>query len=152
MKSAKLGAPTLVEVSNVSTTGLWLLIGDKERFLPFADFPWFREARIRELVNVELQSPDHLYWPDLDIDLAVQSIDHPERFPLVSRARSNTAMNPSPQRSLAPAAVPSARKRREPRRGLSPEPLARHAIEERRESGARPKVHFKATIRHGCEC
>ena len=98
MKSAKLGPPTLVEVSNVSTTGLWLLIGDKERFLSFADFPWFKEARIREVVNVELQSPNHLYWPDLDIDLAVESIDHPERFPLVSRARSNTAKKPSLQR------------------------------------------------------
>jgi hypothetical protein len=98
MKSAKLGQPTSVEVSNVSTIGFWLLIGDKERFLPFADFPWFREARIRELVHVELQSPSHLYWPDLDVDLAVESIDHPERFPLVSRARSNTAMNPAPQR------------------------------------------------------
>ena len=94
MKSTKLGQPTLVEVSNVSTTGLWLLIGDKERFLPFADFPWFREARIRELVNVELQSPNHLYWPDLDVDLAVESIDHPELFPLVSRAGSNAAMEP----------------------------------------------------------
>ena len=60
MKSAKLGQPTSVEVSNVSTSGFWLLIGDKERFLPFADFPWFRDARIRELVNVELQSPNHL--------------------------------------------------------------------------------------------
>jgi hypothetical protein len=98
MKSAKLGQPTSVEVSNVSTTGFWLLIGDKERFLPFADFPWFREARIRELVNVELQSPNHLYWPYLDVDLSVESINHPERFPLVSRARSNKAMNPSPQR------------------------------------------------------
>jgi hypothetical protein len=27
----------------------------------------------------------HLYWPDLDIDLAVESIRHPEKFPLVSR-------------------------------------------------------------------
>ncbi len=89
MKSEQLGQPTSVEVSNVSKTGFWLLIGDKERFLPFADFPWFRKARVRELVNVELQSPNHLYWPDLDVDLAVESIDHPERFPLVSRAPSN---------------------------------------------------------------
>jgi hypothetical protein len=31
-----------------------------------------------------LQGPEHLYWPDLDIDLSVESIEHPERFPLVS--------------------------------------------------------------------
>ena len=95
MKSEKLGQHTSVEVCNVSPTGFWLLIADKEHFLPFADFPWFREARIRELVNVELQSPNHLYWPDLDVDLSVESIDHPERFPLVSRVRSNTTFQPT---------------------------------------------------------
>jgi hypothetical protein len=29
--------------------------------------------------------PDHLYWPDLDIDLSLESIRHPENFPLISR-------------------------------------------------------------------
>lgn len=95
MKSVKLGKHTSVEVSNVSTNGFWLLIEEKERFVPFADFPWFKEARIRELVNVELQSPNHLYWPDLDIDLAVDSIDHPERYPRVSRLRANTTLQPA---------------------------------------------------------
>lgn len=90
MKSAERGIRTsAVEVTNISRHGFWLLVGDKERFVAFEEFPWFRDARIAELVNVELPSPHHLYWPDLDVDLAVESIDHPERFPLVSRARSN---------------------------------------------------------------
>ena len=95
MKSARLGKHTSAEVSNVSTNGFWLLIGEKERFLPFEEFPWFREARIRELVNVELQSANHLYWPDLDIDLAVDSIDHPERYPRISRLRANKTLQPA---------------------------------------------------------
>jgi hypothetical protein len=95
MRSGKLGQHTSAEVSNVSVTGFWLLIADRERFLPFEDFPWFREARIRELMNVELQSPNHLYWPDLDVDLSVESIDHPERFPLVSRVPSDTTVQPT---------------------------------------------------------
>src|SRR6266853_3829637 len=94
MRSGKLGQHTSAEVSNISITGFWLLIDDKERFLPFEDFPWFREARIRELMNVELQSPNHLYWPDLDVDFSVESIDHPERFPLVSRMQSNATLQP----------------------------------------------------------
>jgi len=53
--------------------------------MSFADFPWFRHASIAELCNVELPRPHHLYWPDLDVDLATESIEHPERFPLVSR-------------------------------------------------------------------
>lgn len=73
-----------VEVANVSPHGFWLLIGTKEHFVPFQMFPWFRQATIAQLVNVELPSAHHLYWPDLDIDLAVESLTHPESYPLVS--------------------------------------------------------------------
>ncbi len=90
MKSAKLGKPTSdVEITNVSKHGFWLFIGDKERFVAFDQFPWFRSASIGHLLNVELPSAHHLYWPDLDVDIAIDSIDHPERFPLVSKMRSN---------------------------------------------------------------
>jgi hypothetical protein len=99
MKSAKLGKRTLdVEITNVSKHGFWLLIGDKERFVPFDQFPWFRDAPIGQLLNVELPSAGHLYWPDLDVDLAVESIDHPERFPLVSTVRSNTPLQRTRQK------------------------------------------------------
>jgi len=76
-----------IEVTNVSKHGFSLLIQGQEVFVPFAEFPWFRDAPIGHLLNVQLPSPRHLYWPDLDVDLAVESLFHPERFPLVSRAR-----------------------------------------------------------------
>ena len=88
MTSAAPGTTTsAVEVTNVSKHGFWLLIRDQEVFVPFTEFPWFRDAPIGHLLNVHLPSPHHLYWPDLDVDLAVDSLFHPERFPLVSRAR-----------------------------------------------------------------
>jgi len=74
-----------VEITNVTKHGFWLLLGDEELFVPFSSFPWFRDAPIGKLTAVELPSPHHLYWPALDIDLAVDSIRHPEQFPLVSR-------------------------------------------------------------------
>jgi Protein of unknown function (DUF2442) len=81
-----LGASTLeVEVTNVSRHGFWLLLGEEELFVPFTEFPWFKDASIAKLLNVERPQAHHLYWPDLDIDLAVDSIRHPEHFPLVSR-------------------------------------------------------------------
>ncbi len=96
MKSAPRGRSTsVVEVANVSPHGFWLLIGHRERFVPFAQFPWFRHATIGELSNVTLPSAHHLYWPDLDIDLAVDALDKPERYPLVSRVL--------PKRPAAPA-------------------------------------------------
>src|SRR3990172_3056918 len=85
MKSAKRGKRTsAVEVANVSTHGFWLLVNDVEHFVPFDQFPWFREATIGQLTQVEMPSPHHLYWPELDVDLVVESLSHPERYPLVS--------------------------------------------------------------------
>ncbi len=85
MKSAEPGTSTSgVELSNVSQHGLWLFIDGKERYLPFDDFPWFLQATIEQLSRVERPSPDHLYWPALDVDLSLDSIERPEAFPLVS--------------------------------------------------------------------
>lgn len=86
MRSEQRGRSTsAVEVGNVTRQGFWLLLDDRELFLPFAEFPWFRDASIESITTVERPSPHHLYWPLLDIDLAVESIEHPERYPLVSR-------------------------------------------------------------------
>jgi hypothetical protein len=73
-----------VEVTQIDMQGIWVLIGEKESFLPFEKFPWFRDASVGTIHNVELLNNNHLYWPDLDIDLAVESIEHPERFPLIA--------------------------------------------------------------------
>jgi uncharacterized protein DUF2442 len=92
MTSAAFGSSTsAVEVANVSKHGFWLLLGDQEVFLPFEDFPWFKDAPIGKLLNVEWPSHHHLYWPDLDIDLAVDSLFHPEQFPLISRTKTRVS-------------------------------------------------------------
>ena len=88
MKSAAPGPSTSpAEVTNVSPHGLWLFVGKRELFVSFKEFPWFRDASVREITNVQLPSPHHLYWPKLEIDLAVESIEHPEKYPLVSQAQ-----------------------------------------------------------------
>ncbi|MCC7123761.1 MAG: DUF2442 domain-containing protein [Acidobacteria bacterium] len=98
MKSATPGRSTSqVEVTNVSPNGFWLFVGEQELFVSFKEFPWFRDASIRQISRVELPSPHHLYWPDLDIDLAVESLTHPERYPLMSRAQPNTRVQATKQ-------------------------------------------------------
>jgi len=74
-----------VEVTHVSRHGVWLLAGDRELFMPYDDFPWFKEASIGKILNVEERTPGHFYWPDLDVDLGVDPIEHPERFPLKAK-------------------------------------------------------------------
>ena len=76
------GATSAVEVTNISQHGIWILAGSNELFLPYEDFPWFKGKRPKSVKNVQELSRGHLFWPDLDVDLTVESIEHPERFPL----------------------------------------------------------------------
>jgi hypothetical protein len=85
MKSEPRGKNTSqAEVTNISQHGFWIFLDNRELFVPFDKFPWFRNATIDSILRIELPHPRHLYWPALDIDLDVESIEHPERFPLLS--------------------------------------------------------------------
>jgi hypothetical protein len=90
------------EVTHISKHGFWLLLCEEELLIPFSEFPWFRQATIDQLCDVEWPAPDHLYWPRLDVDLSVESIRHPERFPLMSTASTDSAL----QRDAPQAARP----------------------------------------------
>ena len=86
MNSSRLGESTsLVEVTNISSHGIWLLASGHELFIPYEDFPWFKDEPVRKILNVEDPSPGHYYWLDLDVDLTEEIISHPERFPLKAR-------------------------------------------------------------------
>jgi len=86
MKSAALGKSILkAEVTNISKHGFWLLLADEELFVSFKEFPWFKDAVVAEILNIEWPQSHHLYWPDLDVDLAVESLRHPANFPCVSK-------------------------------------------------------------------
>ena len=74
-----------VEVTNISKHGFWLLLENEELSLQFSEFPWFQNVPIGKILNVELPSAGHLYWPDLDVDLDLESVRHPKKLPLVSR-------------------------------------------------------------------
>ena len=86
MKSSALGSSTsAAEVTNISSHGIWLLIGAKEYFLPYERFPWFREAKLSQILDLQLLHESHLHWPALDVDLEVACIANPEQFPLTYR-------------------------------------------------------------------
>lgn len=71
-----------VEVSHIDVHGLWLCVDDKEYFLPYTDYPWFKEAKVKEILNVKLLHGHHLYWPELDVDLEMDSLENPQSYPL----------------------------------------------------------------------
>jgi len=96
MSSLAPGESTLaVEVTNISKFGVWLLVRDKEMFLPNDEFPWFKDRPVKEILNVEEPRPGHFYWPDLDVDLTEEIIENPERFP--KRAKHITKGSTGPR-------------------------------------------------------
>jgi hypothetical protein len=83
MKSSKLGKNILeVEVLNISQFGIWLFVKGKEYFLKYSDHSWFKNATVDQILDFELIHGTHLYWKNLDVDLAIESLDFPKKFPL----------------------------------------------------------------------
>jgi hypothetical protein len=72
-----------IEVTHISIHGIWLYVKGKEYFLPYEDYPWFKEARLSEIHDVQLLHDNHLHWPKLDVDLSLSCLDHPEHYPLM---------------------------------------------------------------------
>lgn len=86
MNSLAPGNSTLaVEVTNISAHGVWLLAHNKKLFMSYKNFPWFKNQTIKSIINVKEQGPNHFYWPAIDVDLTVEAIEHPERFPLKAK-------------------------------------------------------------------
>jgi len=54
-----------VEVTHISIHGVWRLSHDKEMFMPYDEFPWFKEQPVKDVLNVQEPSPGHFYWPDI---------------------------------------------------------------------------------------
>ena len=83
------GVDTLeAEVTNISAHGFWVLIGGEELPVPYSAFPWFKKATVEQITTLKHPSPDHLYWPLLDVDLSVQSLRDPSAFPLLSKGEA----------------------------------------------------------------
>lgn len=63
-----------VEVTTISKHGIWLATRDHEIFISFKEFPWFQDVTVRKLMKVEQLTPTRLHWPDLGINLAVETV------------------------------------------------------------------------------
>lgn len=117
-RSAKRGARTSApEVTRISVRGFWLSLDGAEHFVGFAEFPFFRAGPVQSLFRVRRPAAGHLRWPDLDVDLELDSIREPDRYPLVSRAATSRVRD----------AAPRARRARAPKSGTAPKRVARPA-------------------------
>ncbi len=46
-----------VEVTHISSHGVWLLAHDQELFMSYEDFPWFKDQPVKSIIKVEEPSP-----------------------------------------------------------------------------------------------
>lgn len=55
-------------------------------FLSYNRIPWMRDATISNVLNVRMSGKNAIEWPALNVDLEVESLKHPERYPLVIKS------------------------------------------------------------------
>lgn len=70
------------QITNIEHDGFWLLVNNEELFVPFDRYPAFKQAMIEQIFNFEVDEEQY-HWPQLDIDIELDALRHPERFPLI---------------------------------------------------------------------
>lgn len=73
-----------VEVTRVSSRGIWLKAHQQKFFLSYYDFPWFKNKSVQALLHVEEPLPGQFYWPELNLNLAMETLRAPHRHPPAS--------------------------------------------------------------------
>jgi hypothetical protein len=86
MDSSEIGKCILESnVTSITDLGFWVLAGDNEYFVPFKEYPGFIDASVKQILNISFMPTGQLHWEDLDIDIELLALTHPEAFPLVFR-------------------------------------------------------------------
>jgi hypothetical protein len=85
MKLLKHGKDISVSLENITPFGIWLFVKEREYFLSYKDFPYFKDQTLNSIQNVQLLHGYHLYWPDLDVDLEIHNLENPGKYPLKSK-------------------------------------------------------------------
>jgi hypothetical protein len=73
-----------VVITSIERDGFWLLTSEGEYFISFADYPDFQNATVAQIHNFK-SSYDGFHWPDLDIDIELDALKYPERYPKAFR-------------------------------------------------------------------
>lgn len=76
-------------VENITPLGIWIFVKEKvkekEYFLSYRDYPYFKGQTLNSIQNTQLLHGYHLYWPELDVDLEIDNLENPEKYPLKSK-------------------------------------------------------------------
>jgi len=76
---------TSVSVLMINAQGIMLSVLGNDYFVSYNRIPWMQDAPVRSVLNVQMSGSRAIEWPDLDVDLEIESLQHPERYPLVMK-------------------------------------------------------------------
>lgn len=76
---------TSVSVLMINSQGVMIHVLGNDYFLSYNRVPWLKDARISDVLNIGMLGRNAIEWPNLDVDLEIESLKHPERYPLVMK-------------------------------------------------------------------
>jgi len=76
---------TSVSVLSIMPDGIFISVYGNDYYLSYNRLPWFRDAKISDIFKVSMMGDDAIRWEALDVDLEIESLIHPEKFPLVMK-------------------------------------------------------------------
>ena len=79
------GTNTSVKVYAIISNGIMIEAFGNDYFLSYNSNPWFENAKINDVFNVEPVGNIGVRWDALDVDLAIESLKHPEKYPLIAK-------------------------------------------------------------------
>jgi len=76
---------TLVKVLSINADGVFITAFGKDYFLSFNRLPWFKDAKVSDIMNVRNIGTMGIRWDAIDVDLELDSLNHPEKYPLIMK-------------------------------------------------------------------
>jgi hypothetical protein len=73
-----------IEITNIERDGFWILIPENEYFVSFDRYQAFKQAKIEQIFNFRYDE-EEIQWPELDVDMEIEALKHPENYPLIFR-------------------------------------------------------------------
>ena len=76
---------TSVSVLMINDKGIMLSVKGNDYFISYNRMPWIKNASITDALNVQMSGRNAIEWPTLNIDLEIDSLKHPKRYPLIMK-------------------------------------------------------------------
>ena len=76
---------TQVSVLMINDKGIMLSVKGNDYFISYNRIPWMKNACISDALDVQMSGRNAIERPKLDVDLEIESLKHPERYPLIMK-------------------------------------------------------------------